>query len=415
MATNVLRYLGFKKETGGYGVDPGGADFHLDIASASLDSPGEPFITYEGGIGRMPARVIPGIYVPSGGAEFPVEVTSLAYLFYLLLGQNSTDDSTVTPVTGEAFTTLAGETTKKVTLTNPKVNMGTLVLDDIAQVAHDDGFGKIAEDALSGVTGWIDYGAGLVYFTGLTPLTNYTMDYDYGWFEHTLTPVTGNTMPSFVAALGKDIFEHRFLGCVLNQLDMSMEQELINLSLDIQGQIDKKAALVALDALKLNICHGERPRAFHDAQLKIADFGSVLGDISAKVRALNLSVVNNATTEENVGLNSRFPYDGTAGALDITGTMTLQFEDTSYKEDFWGAATEPDPENVQLKAMELTIDSANWGKSIISLGKVLLQSVNIQPSGREKLMQEVSFKALYDCDSEEIIKAVISNLNNWHE
>ena len=413
MASNVLRYLGLARETGGYAVEPAAPVVDFDVASSSLDSPGEPFITYEGGIGRMPARVMPGVYVPAGGAEFPAVITELAYIFNLLLGDTTTVSTGIGSVSSEALVTGVGETSKQFTLVEAPVAQGTFVLDDVGQVAHDDGFGRIVEDNSSGISGWIDYVNGVVWMTGLTASTSYSADYDYkntDWHVHTIVPVTGNVMPSFTAYAGKDIFEHKFLGCVLNQLDLSVEQELVNLSLDIQASKDKKGTLRALEDLKLDLCRGERPRVYHDCLLKLADYGSALADISADVRACSMTINNNATTEENIGLNSRFPQNGTAGALDISGSMTLQFDSTEYKEDFWGGATEPGDDPV-LKAMELTIDAGAWGNAVISLGRVLFQSVNVQPSGREKLMQEVSFKAFWDCTSEEIVQAVIRNLN----
>jgi hypothetical protein len=408
MANKVLRYLGICKEAS-YGVDPGGAAFHLDIASASLDSPSEPFITYEGGIGRMPARVIPGPYVPAGGAEFPVDITSLAYLLYLLLGSNTTDDSALTPVAAEALPAASG------TLVNPKVAQGSVIINDslAVQVAHDDGFGKLVEDGGSGRSGWVNYASGEYSLTGW--VTGDNADYSYGWFEHTIEPVDGNDMPSFTAYLGKDLFEHVFKGCVIGQLDLGVEQELANLTLDIMAKIDAKATLKDIEDLLLTTtCHGERPKAFHDVACKIGDAGGAVSDISAKVRALSLTINNNATTEENIGLNSRFPNEGTAGALDISGSLTLQFESTDYKEDFWGNPTGPTDGDSQLKALEIDIDAGNWGKLVLTMPRVLLNSVNIQPSGREKLMQELSFKALLDCDTLKIITAVVNNLNEWH-
>jgi len=422
MANDVLRYLGLAIETGGYGVEESDADLHIDIASSSLDSPSEPFITYEGGIGRMTVRTIPGVYAPSGGAEFPVGISWFAYILHLLLGDSSIDIANVTPVTGEDLATGVGETEKTYSLVEKPVIQGTFIFEDSVstQVAHDNGWGKIVEDAASGITGWIDYSTGTVYMAGLDAEEAYTGDYDWGWMEHTIVPVDGNVMPSFTAFLGKDLFEHKFLGCILSQMDFSVEQELANLTLDIMCQKDKKVTIVNLEDLFLTSgCHGERQKSFADIQLKVGDFGEALGDISAKVRTLAWTVNNNGTTEENVGLNSRFPQDGTAGALDITGTMTLQFEDTSYKEDFWGdsgGAVDGDP---QLKDIEITISGGGavdggWGEAIVSLPRVLLQSVNIQPSGREKSMQEITFQAKYDCDSGEIISCLVKNYNRLH-
>lgn len=496
MASMVLRYLGFKQESS-YATDPGDAEFHVDIASASLDSPEEPFIVFEGGIGRMPAQVIPGPYVPGGGVEFPVDLTSFAYIMNLLLGQNSTDGTEIDEVTDEALaaanTTLAegpvihdhalhpilikddmavtvatstvandgvlvevgesgvsavitgqgivitgyeaGQTidyaygqvgdiaaeafgalaTK--TLSHHPVIMGSVIINssEPAQVAHDNGHGKIVEDDDSGLAGYINYATGVITLTAGYE-AGLTVDFSYGSYVHTITPVDGNVLPTFTCYLGKDLFEHQIFGCVLNQLDLAVEQELAKLTLDIQGAKDKKETIVALADLKLTTGQNkERPKAFHDVSLKIGDSGAAVGDISAKVRKLQLTVNNNASTEENLGLNSRFPQDGTGGALDISGSITVQFDDLGYKEDFWGGASEPSSDLPQLKALELTIDGGDWGSAVISLPNVLLKAVNIQPSGRDKQMQEISFSALYDSITGEIISAEITNLNRWHD
>lgn len=412
MPNNVLRYFGMGKESS-YGV-AGTPRFFFDIASASLDSPSEPFITYEGGIGRMPARIIPGPYVPAGGIEFALDITRIAYVLNMLLGLNSTDAAGVSDVVDEALPAASG------TLGNDPIILDhaakpIVVKDSLSVIVAQSDLtdtGKLVEVGGSGRSGKVHANTGAYTLDGW--VLGDTIDYSYGYYVHTLTPVDGNTLPSFTGYLGKDIFEHQFLGSVINSLELSVEQELLTAALDIQGKIDKKAVLRAFADLGIDLCYGERPKAFHDVMLKACDFGGVLADISASVRALSLSAVNNATTEENIGLNSRFPYAGTAGALDITGSMTLQFDDTSYKEDFWGHATEPGDYDPILKALEITVDAGAWGSLVLSLPRVLLQSVNIQPSGRERLMQEITFKALYDCAAGEIITAVVTNLNQKH-
>ncbi len=274
------------------------------------------------------------------------------------------------------------------------------------------------EQGSSGITGWVNYLTGEVHLDGLTVTNTYDFDYLYKDTDftviYTIVPVDGNVMPSFTAYLGKDIYEHVMLGCVINQMDLSVEQELVNISLDIQAQKDKKGTIRTIDELLMNLCRGEPLKAWSHCTLKQADYGDTLADISADVRSLSLSIVNNATTEENIGLGSRFPYDGTAGALEITGSATLQFDDTSWKEAFWGGTTEPSADGSDLKTLELTItDNDGWGDAVITLGRVHLQSVTHQPSGREKMMQEISFEALWDCTTEEIINVVVRTLNNW--
>jgi len=422
MPEETLRYLGLAIESSSYGEDVADPDLHIDITGSSLDSPSEPFIAYEGGIGRMPANAIPGPYAPAGGTDFAASISSLAYLLHLALGVSEIDTTNVSTVSDEDHSTGVGETEKDFTLASAPVIQGSFELNDgvTTVYATDDGWGKIVESGGSGISGWIDYSTGDVHLEGLTESTTYEVDYESGYYIHTITPVLGNNIPSFNAFVGKDIFEHKFLGCIINTLNISIEQELCDMAIDVLAQKDKKETITPIEDLLLTSnCHGERQRSFADCQLKVGDFGGSLSDISAKVRAFTAAINNNGSTEDNIGLNSRFPQDGTVEALTVTGTITLQFENTDYLEDFWGdagGAVDGDP---QLKALELTIDGggvsgSGWGSGVISLGRVLLQSVGIQPSGKEKLMQELAYAAEYDCDSEEIIQAVIQNFNRLH-
>ena len=54
MSVPIKRYLGIGRETD-YG-DKVLPVFHNDITSGGMDSPAEPFIHYEGGLGRYPRR-----------------------------------------------------------------------------------------------------------------------------------------------------------------------------------------------------------------------------------------------------------------------------------------------------------------------------------------------------------------------
>jgi hypothetical protein len=228
----IIRYFGVRKEK--VYAEKRLPKFHADIMSGGLDSPSDPNIQYEGGLGRFPVRFVPGAYISAGAVETAVDVNSFWYYMWLACGiKDATDTSGITavvdeaigttdasgnlngtltnqPVTFESFfvkdsttavvavdngggkvkavvditaeshPTGVGETTLDYYLTNSPVIPGTFIVDDgVGQVAHDDGNGNIVEDASSGITGTIDYTDGRVQMAGLVASTAYTNDYSY--------------------------------------------------------------------------------------------------------------------------------------------------------------------------------------------------------------------------------------------
>jgi hypothetical protein len=82
----VARYLGVGLEaTMGTAV---AADVHMDIASASLDSPTDTIMPYEGGLARSPRTMRPGPYVSQGGIEYAFDVETVGHLLILAFGGN---------------------------------------------------------------------------------------------------------------------------------------------------------------------------------------------------------------------------------------------------------------------------------------------------------------------------------------
>jgi hypothetical protein len=114
-----------------------------------MDSPAEPFINYEGGIGRAPTRFVPGVYISAGAPEMAVGVSTLWYWLMLALGSLTTDTdiaaSSVTDVDDEALGSTDADGDISETIANTPVNPGQFVLDNNTPVpvAADNGFGKI--------------------------------------------------------------------------------------------------------------------------------------------------------------------------------------------------------------------------------------------------------------------------------
>ena len=82
----VLRYLGLAEE-GSYNPDVAPqAAFHVDIASATLDVPGEAQMIYGGGLNRSAYLHRPGFYAPSGNIVYAMDIRTIAFLLKWALG-----------------------------------------------------------------------------------------------------------------------------------------------------------------------------------------------------------------------------------------------------------------------------------------------------------------------------------------
>ncbi len=405
----IRRYVGIGKES--VYRTKAAAAFHIDPAAVNIGSPEDPFLHYEGGLGRMQKRYALGPYMSAGSVDFAGSIGFMWYLFWMLLGEKVTTDNT-TSVTGEAHPTGVGETELVFTTTNKPVTPGSFILEDSvpAQVAHDDGFGKIVEDGASGVSGSIDYATGTVRLQGLTGSEAYTIDYDYGTYEHIITPTESTTPLSFTVEAGKDYYEEDDLGQVMSKMSISVDREFFNVSIEVMGAENEVVTIKAEADLKLV---QEPPIPFHQVQLKQADFGSALADMSCEVESFTLDIETGADTEAGLGLNSRFPCEAWAAILNITGAMTLKFRDDSWLQDFWGGTT-PVGNTPQEKTLQLLLNAGDHGDGILDLHRVLLQSHAVNPSGRERVSQEIAFKSLYDAvTAAEILTATFNALYNW--
>lgn len=405
----ILRYAGFGKESS-YGVGVP-AQFHIDPTAISMDSPSDPNMEYIGGMGRMPNKFAPGMYITSGGVEFAGDISTLYYIMWLALGTKVTSAAGITPVTGEAIGSTDSNGNLSGTLANTQVNPGTVAIYDSnpTQVLEDNGAGALVEVGASGASGIIDYETGDFVIRNSTVSDAHTADYDHGEYVHTINPTPNVAMPSFTLRAGKDVFEQVFLGAVINSLGITVEREWMNISLDLLGSKDQNATLEAKEDLKLV---AEHPVPFHKVCLWQADYGGSLSDISADVDSLTINIVNNASVEEGVGLCSRFPQKAFTGALDITGEIVLDFETLDYLQDFWGGTTEPTDDSTK-KVFRVTMDAGGFGDATLDFYQAYFQSVAKQPSGRDRLKQTLTFKCLWDPLAADIMQAVFNNLQNY--
>lgn len=91
---NIARYLGFCEEASFNESPAPEAVMHVDIASASIDVPGETQMIYGGGLARSPYLHRPGFYAPSGDIVYAFDIRSIGFLLKWALGGYSFEGGT---------------------------------------------------------------------------------------------------------------------------------------------------------------------------------------------------------------------------------------------------------------------------------------------------------------------------------
>ena len=173
------------------------------------------------------------------------------------------------------------------------------------------------------------------------------------------------TLKSFTSRIGKDTFEHTFLGCVINKLSMSVEKDLVTLKNDIIAVKDKKDTLresAALNLLDSDIF----PLAFYNVNTTIDAV-----DVSADVTKWGLDFENGLKAEDGQGQGSRFPQAVLVKDGKISLSVQMKSSDVSdLLAEFWGQATGPvddqcDP--ITSFEVESVFDSGDFGSCTVNL------------------------------------------------
>ncbi len=297
----IFRYGGFGEES--VFNTPAAAAFHQDILSSSLDTPDEPSIVIEGGLGRAARYLKAGYYAPSGNVVFPADAQNLLYFLRWALGQYE----------------------------------------------------------------WVEGG-------GATPPHSH-----YMWAGD------GLILPSFTSRIGKDQFEHVFGGCTINGLQIEISDGLVQVTPDIIAAEDSKAHPDEIEDFGDLTLTSLSPLAFHEATMSS-------GPTSKDVHSLTINIANNVDDSAGRGLGSRHPQRLPAGEREVTAEMELWFDDTDELRSFWGGNTGPSGEQSTWE-LEVVLEDPDGNKVTITLPDCRHQAVNLQPSGRDRLVQSVSARA----------------------
>jgi ribosomal protein L12E/L44/L45/RPP1/RPP2 len=200
-------------------------------------------------------------------------------------------------------------------------------------------------------------------------------------FTHEFTPKKGALMPSFSAKVGKDIFEHIFLGNVIESIELEVESEWATMTVSTLGSKDKKGTLSEPDFTEGNV---------FTAPLVTLDKDGT--DISAQAQSVSFSLETGANIEDSQGIGSRFPTKAFQGSTVATLELTLQFDNLDELVAFWGGDTEPSTNTMQEFGYNLHIGS----DYDLIFPRMIYTAANQPVEGRDHVVQTVSARALFD-------------------
>src|SRR5690606_23108175 len=155
-------------------------------------------------------------------------------------------------------------------------------------------------------------------------------------YTHIFSPATTPLMHSFSAKIGKDIFEHIFLGNVVSSISLEVANEWALMTVSTVGAKDKKSTL------EQNIEYTEG--TYFTAPMASLRKNNV--DISASINSLSLSIETGANIEDSAGFGSRFPTKAFRGALVVNLEAELGFDSIEELIAFWGDNDGPSTTNI---------------------------------------------------------------------
>lgn len=203
---------------------------------------------------------------------------------------------------------------------------------------------------------------------------------------HKFYPDRKPTMTSFTAWIGKDIMEHVFLGNVIEELELEVEDEWAELTVSVLGAKDEK------DDLDEDIKYDEGSVfASHAVEVERGD-----NDMTADVDSLTLTIETGAEVEDAIGPGSRFPQKAYTGEMKVELEMELGFTHKDELVKYWG--DKDGPSKNEVEDFDLTI---HIGDDIdIIIPRAVYTQAEQPAEGRDHITQTVVARGLVDPDED---------------
>ena len=229
-------------------------------------------------------------------------------------------------------------------------------------------------------------------------------------YRHTFTP--RDDLNSFQVRIGKDVFEHFFVGCMVNEIKVDVEKELAFATVSVVAQQDSKQDLVA--SLPV-ITYPGYIFSFGRATLTV-------DSLNASVERLSLSIKNNVDIKDTIRLDSRFAPFGNIGTREVTIDATLAFTGNDVLDRFWGGVglTGPSSTDVLLQEVVLSFQGQPAGVTPINedltftLANAAITKVSRPVQKRDRIRQDINIKALWYGSTPDVKAELVNQRTNYN-
>ena len=203
-------------------------------------------------------------------------------------------------------------------------------------------------------------------------------------FKHDITP--GTTIPAFRMAVGKDLKEHQFVGCAMKgvKIDYSVgDPALCTFDLLVRKELSPPETLQTPTFPDYDVV--ERTFLGTEVTAKV-DGGSV-----GYIRSLSIDISNDLV-EDNFSFGSRELPDLRVQGLEVTGTVTIAFDDILRYQDVL------DETEVKLEFLFKTgtLGMADYRQVEIVLPKVSYDTAKLPTDSNKEFVLELNFTAEID-------------------
>ncbi|AIF45644.1 phage tail tube protein [Virgibacillus sp. SK37] len=188
---------------------------------------------------------------------------------------------------------------------------------------------------------------------------------------------TDDAMPiSFVSYVGKDIKEEYYTGCVVESLEFSFSDNVVQITANVVYADGSKRALKAKEDLNLEDLF---PIAMHEVTAKINGI-----DKSRKIQELTITISNNPSIEAGQTIGSRTTRRIVLGERTVNISATYYYEDDEETELF---------ENEQTFSLEVDFVSGE-GTLHFEFPNCIYEGLTTPVSGRDSITQSATIRAL---------------------
>ena len=349
----------------------------IEPSSVSIDTPDSPFAFTAVANLREPRLAIPSTYIPTGSVEYSVDLDSIGSWLRGALGQYI---SIGTDASGASDALDGAGAARDITITlddasafasDDYIQIGATVADnpEIAQIASvSSNIVTLAHVLLR------DHADGDSVLKVTSP------------FLHRFTRTLARNLPSFTYYVGRELFEHRFKGVTINRLSITQERDLLTSSIEILAAEESQAGINNFaKAFSSDVVGNRHVSLFHLENPSRA--------LMVDAESFSIDINNNIDEASGIRFGSRFPQEFEVTGFEVSGSFRLAFKSLQHYQDFWG--NDVGPTEDASYSNELTAEWSRNGKRLkVSVPEMLLTRVASPLSGRDRLTQEISFRAL---------------------